>query len=161
MKYCPKCASILRIKLIDQKDRLCCSDTACGYIYWNNPIPVVAIIVETKEGIVLAHNKLSPKGIFSIITGFIEAIETPESAAQRETKEELGLDSITTSFIGVYPFARANQLLIVYHIFAQGKIELNDELDEFKIIQKDELLGWKENQRFEVDEWLKKMRVLA
>ncbi|MBI3234684.1 MAG: zinc ribbon domain-containing protein, partial [Bacteroidetes bacterium] len=77
MNYCTKCGKTLTKKIIDQKERLCCIDTSCGFIYWNNPIPVVGIVVETEDGIVLAHNKLAPEGIFSIITGFLEADETP------------------------------------------------------------------------------------
>lgn len=161
MKYCIKCGKILTKKVIDQKERFCCTDINCGFIYWNNPIPVVGIIVETDRGIVLAHNKLAPKGIFSIITGFLEADETPELASQRETKEELGLDTIETNFIGVFPFSKVNQIIIAYHIVATGQIELNEELDEYKIVQKDELLDYSKNHKFEVQEWLNKLNVLA
>lgn len=161
MKYCTKCGKTLTKKVIDQKERLCCIDNSCGFIYWNNPIPVVGIVVETDKGIVLAHNKLAPKGIFSIITGFLEADETPELASQRETKEELGLDTIATNFLGVFPFPKANQIVIAYHIIAKGQIELNEELDEYKIVQKAELLDYSKNNKFEVQEWLNKLNVLA
>ena len=161
MKYCPKCTTPLIEKSIRDKIRLACADKTCGYIYWNNPIPVVAIIVETEEGIVLAHNVAAPKGIFSIITGFLEADETPEFAAQRETKEELGIDSISTSFLGAYPFAKANQILLAYHIYGKGNIQLNEELDEFRIIQKEQLYGWTETGGYAVGEWLLRLNVLA
>jgi NADH pyrophosphatase NudC (nudix superfamily) len=68
MKYCLKCGKPLTPKVIDQKERLACGDSACGFIYWNNPIPVVGMVVETEKGIILAHNKVMPKGIFSIMT---------------------------------------------------------------------------------------------
>ena len=161
MNYCTKCGKTLTKKIIDQKERLCCIDTSCGFIYWNNPIPVVGIVVETEDGIILAHNKLAPAGIFSIITGFLEADETPEIAAQRETKEELGLDAIETHFLGVFPFPKANQIVITYHIVATGQIELNEELDASKIVQKTDLLGYSKNNTFEVQEWLNKLNVLA
>lgn len=161
MKYCLKCGKPLTLKVIDQKERLACGDTSCGFIYWNNPIPVVGMVVETEQGIILAHNKLMPKGIFSIITGFLEANESPESAAQRETKEELGLDAVETHFLGVLPFARANQIVIAYHIKASGKIQLNEELDEYKIVQKTELRGYSRSNKFEIQEWLDHLNVLA
>ncbi len=161
MKYCPTCAKPLEKKSIDNKIRAVCTDKSCGFIFWNNPIPVVAIVVETDQGIILAHNKVAPKGIFSIITGFLEADEEPSVAAQRETKEELGLDFVTTSFVGVYPFSKANQIVIAYHIFAAGEIKLNEELDEFKIIQKEQLFGWTDTGQFAVGEWLKRLNVLA
>ncbi|HTF80640.1 MAG TPA: NUDIX domain-containing protein [Cytophagales bacterium] len=161
MKYCTRCGHALIIKLIDQKERWCCADDSCGYIYWNNPIPVVAIVVETKDGIVLAHNKVMPLGVFSIITGFLEADESPEYAARRETLEELGLDVQEIDFLGIFPFARANQILIAYHVFAVGEVTLNEELDAFITIQRDALVGYTRNQQFEIQEWLDKLQVLA
>ena len=159
MKFCVKCGKALIPKIIDKRERLCCQDNSCGFIYWNNPIPVVGIVVETEEGIVLAHNKLAPQHIFSIITGFLESNESPDIAAQREMKEELGLDAIKTNFLGVFPFAKANQIVIAYHIVAKGTIQLNEELDEFKIIQKTDLLSYKKRNQFEVQEWLDKLNV--
>ncbi len=148
-------------RLIDHRERLACNDLSCGFIYWNNPVPVVGMVVETEQGIVLAHNKLMPRGVFSIITGFLEANETPEYAAQRETKEELGLDATETHFLGVLPFARANQIVIAYHIKAHGEIKLNEELDAFKVVQKSELRGYARNNKFEIQEWLDHLNVLA
>lgn len=161
MRYCSKCGKTLTKKVIDQKERLCCVDNSCGFIYWNNPIPVVGIVVETRDGIVLAHNKLAPKGIFSIITGFLEADETPELASQRETKEELGLETLETNFLGIFPFQRANQIVIAYHIVATGEIHLNEELDEFKVVQRTDLLEYTKNSKFEIQEWLDNLNVLA
>jgi NAD+ diphosphatase len=154
------CTAELTPTVIDDRERLICSK-GCGFIHWNNPIPVVGIIVELKGQIVLAHNKTWPEGIYSIITGFFESGETPEHAAIRETKEELGLDVGEASFIGNFSFARLNQLMMVYHVVAfEGEIILNDELDSFKLFPKDELLGWDERQAFEVNRWLAELRVL-
>jgi len=161
MKYCAKCGNTLNRKIIDQKERLCCDDQSCGYIYWNNPIPVVAALVETEKGIVLAHNKLAPEGLFSFITGYLEADESPEYASARETKEELGLDAVESSLIGIFPFQKFNQIIIAYHIIATGQIQLNEELDECIIVQRTDLLGYTQSNRFEIDKWLDKFRVLA
>jgi NAD+ diphosphatase len=159
-QYCPICTAELSPTLIDNRERLICSK-GCGFIHWNNPIPVVGIIVETRDGIVLAHNKSWPDGIYSIITGFFESGETPEHAAIRETKEELGLDVQQAFFIGNFPFARLNQLMMVYHVVAMdGEIILNEELDSFKLFPREALLGWDETQAFDVGRWLMELRVL-
>ena len=161
MRYCPTCSSPLTEKEIDTRVRLVCTSPTCEYVYWNNPIPVVAMIVEHDDGkIILAHNAAWPEGIFSIITGFLESGEAPEEAAKRETKEELGLDTKEISFVGVFPFARLNQLMLCYHIKATGAIVLNDELDDYKLIEKEELSGYKKSKKFEVDGWLKNRSVL-
>jgi NADH pyrophosphatase NudC (nudix superfamily) len=161
MKYCPKCKSDLDIKVIDGKKRFCCTNSTCGYIYWNNPIPVVGILVETNKGIVLAHNVNSPPNIFSIITGFLESNEHPKDAAIRETKEELGLDAIETELLGIFPFSAANQILMAYHIKAKGEIELNEELDKVKIIQRNDLNGYSKTGKFEVQRWLNELNVMV
>jgi NAD+ diphosphatase len=48
MKFCPQCGKPLELKFRDDRDRLQCTDQSadCGYVFWNNPTPVVAAIVE-------------------------------------------------------------------------------------------------------------------
>ncbi len=160
MKYCPICKNDLKVKKIEGRERLSCSNSSCSYIYWNNPIPVVGVLVETEEGIVLAHNVNTPKGIFSIITGFLEADEHPKEAAIRETNEELSLVTEEINFLGIFPFSVANQIIMAYHIRASGTILLNEELDGIKIVQREALRGYSKTGRFEVQEWLDHLNVL-
>jgi NADH pyrophosphatase NudC (nudix superfamily) len=54
-----------------------CPDDTCGYAHWNNPLPVVAAIVELDGKILLARNAAWPEGMFALITGFLENGETP------------------------------------------------------------------------------------
>jgi NAD+ diphosphatase len=161
MNFCPVCSSTIILKVLDQRERYCCTNDSCTFIHWNNPTPVVGIIVETSAGIVLAHNKLMPEGMFSIITGFLEAGENPDEAAAREMKEELNLDCINTSLIGAYSIAKTNQVLIVYHIMAQGELILNDELDDYRIVPKEALNGWHDAGTFDVARWIMEFKVLA
>ena len=141
-KYCLNCATPLKIKTINQQEYLACSNHPCDFVLWNNPIPVVGGIIETEKGIVLSHNKLWADDIYSIITGFLEYQEPPEDAILREIKEELGLIGMSPKLIGVYPFKERNQIILVYHVKAEGEIVLNDELDSIKIVTKEELKAW-------------------
>ncbi len=156
MKYCPQCGSSMGEILVENQIRKGCPDRQCGYVFFNNPTPVVAMIVETDEGVVLAHNVAWPKQFYSIITGFLEEHEDPEQCAIRETYEELGLHCLASNFIGVYPFAQQNQVLMAYHIKATGKIKLNHELDDYKIVPKDELKGWGFGTGLAVNDWLER-----
>lgn len=160
MNYCPQCASPITELLIDSEIRKGCPDKDCGYVLWNNPVPVVAMIVEVEVegGVVLAHNVSWPKTFYSIITGFLEAGEDPLECAIRETKEELNLHSIETSLIGVYSFPQQNQVIIGYHIKAAGEIKLNHELDDFKIVPIDELKGWNMGTGLAINDWLASVR---
>lgn len=142
MKYCPVCSRMLIERSIEDKQRLCCLDDQCGFVFWNNPIPVVAGIVEISEGIILCHNKLWPSGIYSIISGFLEPGESPEEGIVREVEEELGLQASDPSFVGVYPFLERNQIILVYHVKAEGNFKLNEEIDSIRQYTREELKGW-------------------
>ncbi len=142
MKFCPQCKTDMVDALIDGEERLACADVQCGFVHWNNPVPVVAAIVEYGEDIVLAHNVQWPEGMFSVITGFVEQGEDPEQGVLREVGEELGLNGFDPKLVGVYPFPQMNQVIIAYHVRATGEIKLNHELDATKLVPVDELQGW-------------------
>ena len=131
-----------------------CPNGECGFVHWGNPTPVVAMIVEVEGGVVMAHNVAWPGDFKSIITGFLEAGEDPEECARRETKEELGLDAKSCSLIGVYAFEQQNQVLIAYHVEAEGEIVLNEELDSYEITAPEDLQPWPMGTGLAISDWL-------
>jgi NAD+ diphosphatase len=139
MKYCPLCASELVRKLVDSVDRLVCGAAGCSFVHWNNPIPVVAALVESARGFVLARNAKWPAGMFSMITGFLERGETPEEAVTRETREELGLEARGLAFIGHYSFIDGNQLLLAFLVRAEGTARPGHEIAELALLSREEL----------------------
>lgn len=84
--YCPQRANKLEEQPSPGNVRLVCTKPGCGYIHYDSPTPVVAVIVETPDGVVLAHNRQWPVGMFSLISGFLERGEIPEECARRETR---------------------------------------------------------------------------
>jgi len=77
MKYCPRCASPLVLKVIDGAERKACSQADsndssknCGFVDWNNPIPVAGALIEINGKYLLARNYAWPEGFFSLISGF-------------------------------------------------------------------------------------------
>lgn len=142
MKYCPECGQELTLRIIDDIKRQTCHDNNCGFVYWNNPVPVVAALVEYNGQYIIARNAAWPKGIYSLITGYLEQNETPEEAVLREVHEELGLKGKIKQFIGHYSFNEKNQLIICYEIQAIGTIKLNHELSDFKQLSKDQLVEY-------------------
>ncbi len=139
MNYCPKCGSKLRPKNIDDAKRLACIENNCGFVHWNNPVPVVAALVQYGGEYVIARNVTWPKGIFSLITGYLEHNETPKQAVVREVSEELGLKSQIKRYIGNYSFYEKNQLILCYEVQASGNLEVNHELVELKQLSPKEL----------------------
>ena len=153
--YCPQCGAKTRDKTIEsQLVKVCAAN--CGFGFFNNPTPVVAIIVETPEGVVLAHDVTWPQGMFSVISGYVDPHELPQQTAVRETKEELGLHAYDVEFVGHYMFHAKNQLIIAYAVKAQGSITLNHELDEYKVIALNKLKAWPGPTGKAVSDWLNK-----
>jgi NADH pyrophosphatase NudC (nudix superfamily) len=124
--------------LIETEMRRACSADGCDYVSWNNPIPVVAAIVELDRQIVLARNAAWPGGLFSMITGFLDAQEHPEQALVREVKEELGLQVTGHRFLGHYLYPAANQILMAYVVTATGKLQISAELANVKLVSRSE-----------------------
>ena len=128
-RFCPQCAATLswieQIEDSGPKSRLRCA--ACGFTHWNNPTPVLAAVVEcTDRGgrLLLARNAAWSGRMFALITGFMEAGETPEEGIAREVAEETALVADAVKLIGVYDFQRLNQVIIAYHVQARGEISL-------------------------------------
>ncbi len=150
-KFCPICAA----PLIERaKDRIECS-SECGFVNYDNPIPVAAMVVEYEQKIVFAHNKAWQGDFYGLITGFVDHREGPAECAVREVKEELNLEAEPPSLIGVYPFERLNQIIIGYHVRATGLIKLNEELDRYKLIAPEECVAWPTGTGHALRDWLR------
>lgn len=145
--YCPNCATPLQAITLDEDSgpttRLRCP--ACGWTHWNNPTPVLAAVVECtdREGrLLLARNAAWPDHFYGLITGFMEAGETPVEGIAREVAEETSLVAHAVTLIGVYDFQRMNQVIIAYHVQATGDIRLSPELAAYRLHAPTEVRCW-------------------
>jgi NADH pyrophosphatase NudC (nudix superfamily) len=135
------------------ENRIECSD-ACGFVNYDNPTPVAAMVVEHEERIVLAHNRAWQGDFYGLITGFVDHREAPAECAVREVKEELDLDAGPPALIGVYPFEQLNQVIIGYHVKATGTITLNEELDRYRLVAPQECVAWPTGTGYALRDWL-------
>jgi NAD+ diphosphatase len=159
-KFCPQCATPLAFETQmedgGEKERLRCP--ACGYTHWNNPTPVLAAIVEHNGQILLARNAAWPGKMFALITGFMEAGESPQGGISREVQEETNLVCSEVNLVGVYDFQRMNQVIIAYHVVAHGEVALSPELAEYKLFNYDKIKCWPAGTGYALAEWLKKVK---
>lgn len=154
-KFCPRCAKVLETVEYGGVTRQRCPDKACGFVHWNNPVPVVAAIIEHEGGrVLLARNKLWPEKFFGLVTGFLEKDETPEVGVLREVEEEVGLKGRIEGFVGHYGFNQMNQLIIAFHVKAAGPITLNDELAEYKLLPPEKVRPWPTGTGHAMRDWL-------
>jgi NAD+ diphosphatase len=152
--FCPTCGARLVVKALHGKDRPACVAEGCGFVHWGNPTPVVAALVEHEGNVLLARGRGWPEKLFGLITGFLEAGETPEAGVLREVKEELSLDGDIVSLIGVYAFELRNELIIAYHVRAQGPVTLSDELEAVKSVPPEKLRAWPFGTGLAVQAWI-------
>lgn len=156
--YCPLCATVLeqRAEPEDggQKSRLRCP--VCTFTHWNNPTPVLAAIVEMPDGrVLLARNAAWTHRMFALITGFMEAGESPEAGITREVAEETGLRVLRLSLVGVHDFQRMNQVVITYHALCEGEVTLSPELAEYKLFDQAQIRCWRAGTGLALAEWLR------
>lgn len=154
--YCPMCAA----PLVERADageagklRLACPDG--HWTHWDNPLPVLAALVEVQDRILLARNAAWPEKMFALITGFMERGETPEQGVARELKEETNLDATEITLIGVYEFIRKNELIIAYHVKAEGEIRLSEELVDYRLVAPENLRPWRAGTGYAVADWMR------
>ena len=156
-RFCPQCATPL--SLITQaedggdKARLRCA--ACDYTHWNNPTPVLAAVIEYQGKVLLAQNAALPGKMFALITGFMEAGETPQGGMSREIKEETSLDTIELNLIGVYDFQRMNQVIIAYHAVCEGEVSLSSELVDYRLMELADVKCWPAGTGYALADWLR------
>lgn len=129
------------------------------FVFWNNPLPVVAAIVQMGPGehegeVVLVRNHGWPEKMFGLVTGFLEKGESPEQGVLRELREELGLEGEVVRLVGVYSFEQRNELIVAYHVRAHGTIALGEEIAQVKSVPREKLRPWPFGTGLAVKDWL-------
>ena len=93
--------------------------------------------------------------MFALITGFMEAGETPEEGITREVGEETSLSVDALKLIGVYDFQRMNQIIIAYHVLARGEVTLSPELSEYKLYAPQDVRCWRAGTGYAMADFLR------
>lgn len=153
-RFCPRCGAGLEARELGGRERQACPDAACGFVHWDNPVPVVAAIVEHEGQVILVRNHGWPEKWLGLVSGFLEAGEHPELGVLREVREELGLDGQIVELVGLYDYAEANQVLIVYHVRCEGSVRLGEELAAYKAVAPEKLKPWPFGTGHAVRDWL-------
>jgi NADH pyrophosphatase NudC (nudix superfamily) len=152
-RYCPQCATPLARGEQAGRERSFCP--ACGWVHWDNPTPVVAAVIEYEGKVLLARNVAWPEKMFALVAGFLERGETPQEAVAREVLEETSLLVTATHLIGVYEFARRNEVIIAFHTPAEGTIALGEELAEYKLLEPDRVKPWPLGTGLALADWMR------
>ena len=114
--FCPRCGGALRAPSRGESGHARCR--TCGSPHWENTIPVAGILLVREGHVLLTRRDAGLErgaGRWAFPGGFVEAGETAEEAALRETREEAGLQAAITGIVGrPYSIRDPAQLVIVY-----------------------------------------------
>ncbi len=112
------------------KREVSCPHCLKNFQIWDNPKPVVDIIIEMECGIVLIKRKNPPYG-WAIPGGFVDYGESVEKAAAREAKEETGVIVDQLEILGVYSDperdARVHTISTVFMARGSGILKADDD----------------------------------
>jgi NAD+ diphosphatase len=153
-QFCPACARPLAPRIVDGLTRLACDDPACAFVLWDNPVPVVAGLVEHQGKVLLIQNHGWPSHWWGLVTGFLERDETPEQGMLREVREELNLEAQLQGLIGIYSHLPGNQVILAYHLTATGDYAPGPELAGVKPVAIAKLQPWPGATGQAVTDWL-------
>jgi 8-oxo-dGTP diphosphatase len=129
--YCQQCGGITVEAERDGKLRPVC--TACGAITYFDPKVAAAVVIE-RDGKLLFGRRgpgtRSP-GLWSFPAGFVERGEQVETAAIRETREEVGLTVELGPLLGLFSATGETVVLAVFAATAaHGDAVAADDLTE-------------------------------
>ena len=90
-----------------------------------------------------------------LVVARMEAGETPHEGIAREVKEETNLDVSFSKIVGAYDFQRMNQVIIAYHVVADGEVRLSPELVDYRLYDLPELKCWPAGTGYALADWLR------
>ena len=140
-KFCVRCSGRLGLKQVKEgePERLVCE--ACGYIHYLNPRVASGAIVKSDGKLVLLRRGIEPAyGKWVFPGGFVDAGETLEGAASRESMEEAGIKVSIDGLIGAYSYEGSPVVIIVYAgTIVEGEPRALDESIGIGFFDRDEI----------------------
>jgi ADP-ribose pyrophosphatase YjhB (NUDIX family) len=140
LNFCPKCGSPLRRQSVpgDPKERLVCQ--GCGFICYQDPKVSTCTIPLVDGKVVMVRRAIDPgRGLWVFPGGYMDADETAEEAAVRETREEVNLQVRVTDLVGVYSY-RTGIVVIVYACeVLGGDLRIDRESLEVRVFAESEI----------------------
>lgn len=92
----------------------------CGRSHFPRTDPVVIMLVEHEDRLLLGRRPNWPVGRFSLLAGFVAAGETPEAAVVREVREESGIEVHSPRYLAAQPWPFPASLMLGYGAAAHG-----------------------------------------
>lgn len=109
-RYCGQCRKPTEDKA-DERARIC---RECGLTYYPRLSPAVIVAVVKDDRILLATSPRFRSDFWSVLAGFVEPGETPETCVAREVREEVGITVKNIRYFGSQPWPFPDSLMLGY-----------------------------------------------
>ncbi len=142
VNFCPRCGSpVIQSERFGQLRQVC---PTCDWIYFADPKVAAAVLVERDGQVLLVRRANDPlRGLWTLPAGFVDAGEDPAGAAERECKEETGLQVKVAGLMDVLfgqEHPRGAHILIVYRAEVQsGELQAADDVDRAGFFSRQDL----------------------
>ena len=120
-QFCGRCSA----KTVQGPDELSKRCTRCGTVYHPRLSPAAIVLVRRGDDeLLLARSPGFPKGMYSVLAGFVEPGESIEETISREVLEEVGVEVENVRYFGSQPWPFPHSLMIGFTAdYAGGEIE--------------------------------------
>lgn len=100
----------------------------CDQLNFPRLSPAIIVAVIRGDKILLAHSKRHPRGMYSVLAGFVEPGETLEECVRREVKEETGVKVTNIQYFGSQPWPFPDSLMIAFTAeYVSGDLRMDDD----------------------------------
>jgi NAD+ diphosphatase len=121
-QYCGQCGQRTH-PAPDERARTCPN---CGLTVYPRISPAIIVAVTKEDRILLAHAPRFPKGLYSVVAGFVEVGETFEECVRREVLEETGIAVRDIRYFGSQPWPFPHSLMVAFTAqYAGGSIRVD------------------------------------
>ena len=121
IRFCPLCGTGLERRAVGPDRRLEMVCGGCEFIFYLNQKVVAGTILMQAGRILLTRRAIHPAhGKWTFPGGYVDWGESVDAAALRETWEETGLTVELGGLVGVYSYATAPVVIVVYEARVLG-----------------------------------------
>jgi 8-oxo-dGTP diphosphatase len=135
IRFCALCGGEMRLRMVlpNRKRFKVCS--RCGFVDFPGPKLVAGCLVIDGDRVLLLRRGIMPQiGKWTFPGGYVDLGETPEQAALRETREEVGMRVELGRLLGVYSDPAHPIAVVVVYLAKPGVEEasVSDEATEVR-----------------------------
>jgi NAD+ diphosphatase len=107
-QFCGRCGTPLTTSTTERAKQC----PRCGLIQYPRLAPSIIVLIQRGHELLLGRSSHFPKGLYSVIAGFVEPGETLEEAVEREVQEEVGLTIADIRYFASQPWPFPHSLMI-------------------------------------------------